>query len=70
MDVVIVRPGWAYGPGDQRTFKLIGRCSGRFIMATRGKGLQTPVYINDLVKGILLAGEKGPKGGGLSLGRQ
>jgi dihydroflavonol-4-reductase len=63
LDVVIVRPGWTYGPGDKRTFKLIKAvCSGRFIMATRGKGLQTPVYIDDLVKGTLLAGEKGQKG--------
>ena len=63
LDVVVVRPGWAYGPGDRRTFKLIKAvCSGRFIMATRGKGYQTPVYIHDLVKGILLAGEKGQRG--------
>jgi dihydroflavonol-4-reductase len=63
LDVVVVRPGWAYGPGDRRTFKLIKAvCSGRFIMATRGKGFQTPVYIDDLVKGILLVGEKGQKG--------
>jgi len=63
LDVVVVRPGWAYGPGDRRTFKLIEAvCRGRFIMATRGKGLQTPAYIDDLVKGILLAGEKGQSG--------
>jgi len=63
LDVVILRPGWAYGPGDRRTFKLIKAVSsGRFVMATRGKGFQTPVYIDDLVKGILLAGEKGQKG--------
>jgi dihydroflavonol-4-reductase len=63
LDVVIVRPGWAYGPGDRRTFKLIKAvCNGRFIMATRGRGFQTPIYIDDLVKGILLAGEKGQRG--------
>ena len=62
-EVLVVRPGWAYGPGDRRTLKLIKAvCSGRFLLATRGKGLQTPVYIDDLVKGILLAGEKGQKG--------
>ena len=63
LDVVVVRPGWAYGPRDKRTFKLIRAiCRGRFVMATRGRGFQTPVYIDDLVKGILLAGEKGRKG--------
>lgn len=61
-DVVVVRPGWAYGPGDRRTFKLVRSiCEGRFVMATRGRGFQTPVYIDDLVNGILLAGEKGQK---------
>jgi len=63
LDVVVVRPGWAYGPADRRTFKLIRSiCGGRFIMATRGRGFQTPVYIDDLVAGILLAWEKGQKG--------
>lgn len=63
LDVVVIRPGWAYGPGDRRTFKLIKAvCSGRFIMATRGNTFQTPVYIDDLVKGIFLAGEKGQRG--------
>jgi dihydroflavonol-4-reductase len=60
LDVVVVRPGWAYGPGDRRTFKLIKSiCRGRFVMATRGRGFQTPVYIDDLVSGILLTAEKG-----------
>ncbi|MBN2408896.1 MAG: NAD-dependent epimerase/dehydratase family protein [Candidatus Aminicenantes bacterium] len=63
-DVVIVRPGWAYGPRDRRTFKLIKSvCGGRFMMVTRGSCRQTPVFIDDLVKGILLASEKGERGG-------
>jgi dihydroflavonol-4-reductase len=63
MDVLVLRPGWAYGPRDRRTFKLIKAvCSGRFIMATRGAGFQTPVYIDDLIKSIHLAAEKGGRG--------
>jgi nucleoside-diphosphate-sugar epimerase len=63
MDVVILRPGWAYGPGDRRTFKLIKAvCGGRFVMVTKGTGSQTPVYIDDLVNGIHLAADKGEKG--------
>jgi nucleoside-diphosphate-sugar epimerase len=63
MDVVVLRPGWAYGPRDRRTFKLIKAvCAGRFIMVTRGSGLQTPVYIDDLIKGVHLAAEKGASG--------
>jgi nucleoside-diphosphate-sugar epimerase len=63
MDVVVIRPGWAYGPGDKRTFKLVKAvCRKKFIMATKGEARQTPVYIDDLVEGILLAAEKGKKG--------
>jgi dihydroflavonol-4-reductase len=53
-DIIIVRPGWAYGPGDRRTFKLIRKVvEGPFVMATRGAAWQTPVYVSDLVKGVL-----------------
>jgi len=61
--VVVVRPGWAYGPGDRRTFKLIRSIArGRFLLVGRGGALQTPVYVDDLVKGALLAAEKGRAG--------
>lgn len=63
MDIVVIRPGWAYGPRDRRTFKLIKAiCQKKFIMATKGEARQTPVYIEDLGRGILLAAEKGKKG--------
>ena len=63
LGVVVVRPGWAYGPGDRRTFKLIRSiCRGRFIQVGRGLALQTPVYVDDLVRGALLAAEKGRTG--------
>ena len=61
--VVVVRPGWIYGPGDRRTFKLIRSVArGRFLLVGRGAALQTPVYVDDLVKGTLLAAEKGRAG--------
>ncbi len=63
MDVVIVRPGWAYGPGDRRTFKLIRMVvHGPSVMATRGAARQTPVYIGDLVRGVRLAAARGRAG--------
>jgi dihydroflavonol-4-reductase len=63
MDAVVLRPGWAYGPRDRRTFKLIKAvCSGRFVMVTRGRGFQTPIFIDDLIKGIQLAADKGERG--------
>jgi len=63
LDVVIVRPGWAYGPGDRRTFKLIKSIHDkRFALVAEGRGRQTPVYISDLVRGIELSAEKGRPG--------
>ena len=63
MNIVIVRPGWTYGPGDRRTFKLIKTIAKkRFILVTRGNALQTPVYIDDLIEGVLLCTKRGKKG--------
>ncbi len=63
MEVVIVRPGWVYGPGDRRTFKLINAIAKkRFVLVARGKTWQTPVYIRDLIQGTLLCMDKGKSG--------
>jgi nucleoside-diphosphate-sugar epimerase len=63
MDIVIVRPGWVYGPGDIRTFKLLKAISKkRFILVTKGEALQTPVHIEDLAEGVFLCAEKGQRG--------
>ena len=62
-DVVIIRPGWVYGPGDRRTFKLIRTIARRrFVMVGRGKIRQTPVHVDDLVSGALLCAAKGRPG--------
>jgi dihydroflavonol-4-reductase len=62
-NVVVIRPGWAYGPGDRRTFKLIKAViSGKFVLLTKGSVIQTPVYVDDLVRGILRCAEKGQAG--------
>jgi nucleoside-diphosphate-sugar epimerase len=61
--VVIVRPGWVYGPGDRRTFKFIRAiCRRRSALIAGAPGRQTPVYIDDLIAGVLLAAEKGRPG--------
>jgi len=63
LDVVIVRPGWVYGPGDRRTFKFISAIRrGKFALLAGAPGRQTPVYIADLVAGVLLAAAKGKSG--------
>lgn len=62
-DVVVIRPGWTYGPGDRRTFKLIRSIARkRFVLVSQGRGRQTPVFIDDLTAGILLCAEKGRRG--------
>ena len=62
-DVVVLRPGWAYGPGDRRTFKLIRAIARRrFVLVDKGRGRQTPVFIDDLTAGVLLCADKGRRG--------
>lgn len=69
LNVVLVRPGWTYGPGDRRTFKFIRAvCCRKFALIAGAPGRQTPVYIDDLVAGTLLAAEKGPRGAVYHLG--
>jgi nucleoside-diphosphate-sugar epimerase len=63
LDVVIVRPGWVYGPGDRRTFKFISAiCRRKFALIAGAPGRQTPVYIDDLVAGVLLVAANGRPG--------
>jgi len=63
LDIVVLRPGWVYGPRDRRTFKLIKAIDKRrFILVTKGNARQTPIYIQDLIQGILLCAEKGKRG--------
>ena len=55
----VVRPTGLYGPGDMRFLKLFrGINRGYFFMIGSGKTLYHLTYIDDMVQGILLAGEK------------
>jgi len=46
----IIRPGWVYGAGDRRTFKLIRQIQkGPFFIAGKGLIKHSPVYVDDLV---------------------
>jgi nucleoside-diphosphate-sugar epimerase len=63
LNIVIIRPGWVYGPGDRRTFKLIRAAARRrLILVAKGKTLQSPVFIDDLIDGALLCLDKGRPG--------
>jgi nucleoside-diphosphate-sugar epimerase len=56
---VVVRPVGIYGPGDTRFLKLFKFIyNGKFRMLGSGKVLYHLTYVDDLARGILLAGEK------------
>lgn len=57
MDCTIVRPGDVYGPGSRPWLILPLEMirSGKFLLPAHGRGLFSPVYIDDLVDGLLLA---------------
>jgi nucleoside-diphosphate-sugar epimerase len=58
LEVAVVRPAMVYGPGDMRMLKLFRFiANGKFRMIGDGKTLAHPVYIDDLVDGIILAYE-------------
>ncbi|MFQ5742148.1 MAG: NAD-dependent epimerase/dehydratase family protein [Acidobacteriota bacterium] len=57
--VSIVRPAAIYGPGDRRFLKLFRAIARRrFVMVGDGRTLYHLVYVEDLVRGILLAGSR------------
>ena len=61
----IVRPGWVYGPGDLRTLKLFRKIArGPFFVTGNARVRQSPVYIDDLVDGLLrlMTAETFPQG--------
>jgi len=63
LNVVVIRPGWVYGPGDRRTLKLFRSVAKRRVpVVGRGRTLQTPVYIDDLIDGTVRAHKRGRAG--------
>ncbi|OIP62630.1 MAG: oxidoreductase [Nitrospirae bacterium CG_4_9_14_3_um_filter_53_35] len=59
LGVVVFRPAGIFGPGDTRFLKLFKPVSkGTFYMIGKGKNLYHLTYIDDLVEGIVMCGEK------------
>ncbi|MGH2953911.1 MAG: NAD-dependent epimerase/dehydratase family protein [Solirubrobacterales bacterium] len=59
IEVTVIRPGDVYGPGSRPwtilPLELIrGR---RFALPARGRGIHSPVYVDDLIDGIIRASE-------------
>ncbi len=64
IDGVVVRPVGIYGPGDTRFLKLFRHIyRGKFKMIGKGKVLYHLTFVEDLVQGIILAGQS-PKAPG------
>jgi nucleoside-diphosphate-sugar epimerase len=56
---VVVRPIGLYGPGDLRFLKLFKSIyEGKFIMVGKGEVLYHLTYIEDMVEGMMLCGQK------------
>lgn len=57
VDLVVLRPAWVYGPRCPRTAKLLRAVRrGRFFYVGDGSNLRHPVYVEDMIRALLLAG--------------
>ncbi|GAK58103.1 hypothetical protein U27_05076 [Candidatus Vecturithrix granuli] len=57
--VTVVRPAWVYGPGDRRTYKFFRMVAkGRFFLIGTGQTRLSPVYVEDVARGLVLCAEK------------
>ena len=65
IDVTVIRPGDVYGPGSRpwTTLPLELLRARRFALPAHGRGIHSPVYVDDLVDGIVAAAESGPASG-------
>lgn len=61
--VVIVRPGWVYGPRDGASFgRFVSLVeSGKGFMIGAGKNIVPVVYVRDVAQGLIKAGDAGPE---------
>jgi len=56
LEIVICRIGETYGPGDLRLLKLFKAIDrGRFVMIGAGANERQPIYVDDLMRGLLAA---------------
>lgn len=59
--VVIVRPGWIYGPRDNASFaRFVGLVeSGKYFIFGSGNNIVPVVYVRDVAQGLIKAGDAG-----------
>lgn len=59
MPTTVARLAWCYGPGDRRTFKFFRMVAkGKFFIIGDGQTRLHPVYIDDIVRGLISCVEK------------
>jgi nucleoside-diphosphate-sugar epimerase len=60
LDCTVIRPTDVYGPGSRPwvVLPLEMMKAGRFLLPAHGQGIFSPVYVDDLVEGIVLAGSR------------
>jgi nucleoside-diphosphate-sugar epimerase len=59
----VVRPTFTYGPGDPHKIALFRAVQrGRYVFIGGGESVNHPVFVDDLIRGILLAVERGRAG--------
>lgn len=65
IEVTVIRPGDVYGPGSRPWTILIVEAirAGQFALPAMGKGIFSPVYVDNLADGVLLAAEAEAGGG-------
>jgi nucleoside-diphosphate-sugar epimerase len=59
VDVTVVRPGDVYGPGSRpwTVLPIELMKSRRLVLPARGRGIHSPVFVDDLVAGVVSAAE-------------
>jgi nucleoside-diphosphate-sugar epimerase len=64
-EVAIVRPGDVYGPGSRpwTLMPLEHMRARRVVLPARGRGIHSPIYVDDLVEGIVRAATEPPAAG-------
>jgi nucleoside-diphosphate-sugar epimerase len=64
LSIVIIRISETYGPGDLRLLKLFKAIKKQlFVMIGSGRNMHHPIYIDDLLEGLLLAATTEKAGG-------
>jgi len=69
INVSVIRPGWVFGEGDRRTFKLIRQIyKGLFFIVGSGKKIHSPIYVHDLILGTIAVSQREENGEVFNIG--